>query len=123
MILYRSVGEAEYRLIHDSGFRKFPPRLPEQPIFYPVLTLSYAREIAQRWNTKDSGSGFRGYVTRFEVKDELAKQYPVQTAGARHHQELWIPAADLEEFNNAILGKIEVLECFSPSEETSGSIV
>ena len=50
MILYRPVGTAELELITESGFTRFPPRLPEQPIFYPVLNERYAREIAERWN-------------------------------------------------------------------------
>ena len=51
MILYRPVGEAEMRLIAESGYTAFPPRLPEQPIFYPVLDEQYACDIAEKWNT------------------------------------------------------------------------
>ena len=58
MILYRPVGVGELRLIARSVFREFPPRLPEQPIFYPVLTLEYARKIARDWNTVDVQSGY-----------------------------------------------------------------
>ena len=36
-VLYRPVGKAEMEKIADSGFRAFPPRLPEQPFFYPVV--------------------------------------------------------------------------------------
>jgi hypothetical protein len=36
--LFRPVGKKELELIAASGFRKFPPRLPEQPIFYPVTS-------------------------------------------------------------------------------------
>lgn len=50
--LYRPVGQAEMDLIRASRFREFPPRLPEQPIFYPVLTEEYATQIARDWNTK-----------------------------------------------------------------------
>ena len=52
MILYRPVGEQELALIRESGYTAFPPRLPEQPIFYPVLNEQYAVEIASKWNTK-----------------------------------------------------------------------
>jgi hypothetical protein len=34
--LFRPTGERELALIRESGWRAFPPRLPEQPIFYPV---------------------------------------------------------------------------------------
>ena len=49
-ILYRPVGTEELDLIRASGFSAFPPRLPEQPIFYPVLTEEYAVQIARDWN-------------------------------------------------------------------------
>lgn len=90
----------------------FPPRLPHQPIFYHVLTESYAVEIACDWNTRDAASGFVGYVTRFQIDMELALRYPVQTVGAGRHQELWVRAAELAEFNRHLLGPIEVIATF-----------
>ena len=54
MILYRPVGLKELELIADSGFRAYPPRLPHQPIFYPVLTFDYAERIARDWNAKEA---------------------------------------------------------------------
>lgn len=65
--LFRPVGPKELALIESSGWRAFPPRLPEQPIFYPVTNEDYAIQIARDWNVKSSGSGF---VTRFEVDAE-----------------------------------------------------
>lgn len=112
MILYRPVGQTEYELIEASGFLRFPPRLPEQPIFYPVLNEKYAAEIASRWNTVDENSGYVGYVLRFEVSDEYIARYDVQQAGASYHLEFWIPAEDLAEFNAHIVGKIEVVRKF-----------
>ena len=112
MILYRPVGQAELDLIAESGYSAFPPRLPEQPIFYPVLNEKYAVEIAERWNTKDAASGYRGYVTRFEVADDFIKRYEVQTVGASYHQEFWILAEELQDFNKHIVGKIEVIRLF-----------
>ncbi len=41
-VLYRPVGPKELDLIAASGYREFPPRLPEQPIFSPVLVREYA---------------------------------------------------------------------------------
>ena len=110
MILYRPVGQAEYDLIAQSGFTRFPPRLPEQPIFYPVLTRQYAHEIAEKWNTRYADSGYRGYVTEFFVDDAFIARYPVQIAGASYHRELWVPAEDLEEFNRHIIGRIRIIE-------------
>lgn len=110
MILYRPVGQAEYDLIAQSDFTRFPPRLPEQPIFYPVLNQQYAHEIAAKWNTRYADSGYKGYVTRFQVEDDFIARYPVQTVGASYHQELWVPAEELEEFNRHIIEKIEIVE-------------
>ena len=115
--LYRPVGQKELDLIRDSGFRAFPPRLFFQPIFYPVLTEQYAADIARRWNTKDEASGFVGYVTRFQVDRAFLSRYEVQTVGSSRHQEYWIPAAELDEFNAHLVGPIEVIAEFHPEPE------
>jgi hypothetical protein len=107
--LYRPTGEKELALIRASEWREFPPRLPEQPIFYPVLEQEYATKIARDWNTRDGGIG---YVLRFQVETEYLAQFPVQTAGARIHREYWIPAEELAEFNRHIVGLIEVVSEF-----------
>jgi hypothetical protein len=110
--LFRPVGAAELRLIEESGWRAFPPRLAHQPIFYPVLDEDYAVQIARDWNTKDAASGNAGYVTRFAVRADFLARYEVQTVGARRHRELWIPAEELEEMNRNIVGTIEVVAEF-----------
>ncbi len=107
--LWRPIGPQELELIRQSGMRAFPPRLPDQPIFYPVLTEDYAIKIARDWNVPTSGSGF---VTRFEVKRSFMSRYNVQEAGGRSHLEYWIPAEDLDAFNGAIVGQIEVVRSF-----------
>lgn len=112
VILYRPVGKAELNLIRASGFARFPPRLPGQPIFYPVISEQYAVQIARDWNTKDEASGFAGYVLRFRVDADFLGGYERHTVGSSDHQEYWIPADDLETFNDNILGKIEVVSAF-----------
>jgi hypothetical protein len=106
------VGQKELDLIREAGHRSFPPRLPFQPIFYPVLFEEYATQIAREWNTKDAASGYVGYVTRFRVRSDFLSKYPVQRVGNRKHQEYWIPAEDLDEFNRNIVGVIEVIAEF-----------
>ena len=110
IILYRPVGEKELDLIKESGYREFPPRLPEQPIFYPVLNQEYAIEIARYWNAVNNNLGF---VTKFEVKAEFLSNYSIKVVGASQHQEYWIPAEDLNKFNSNIVGLIEVIQEFS----------
>ena len=116
-ILYRPVGPKELRLIEESGFTAFPPRLPEQPIFYPVLEEEYAVQIARDWNAKDPATG-AGYVTRFQVRNSFLKNFEIRQVGARIHREYWIPAALLEEFNYNIVGIIEVIAEFLPEAKT-----
>jgi hypothetical protein len=111
-ILYRPVGKAELDLIQESRHTRFPPRLPHQPIFYPVLSEEYAREIAEKWNTKDEKSGHSGYVTKFRVRAKFIRQFATTQVGDVKHRELWIPAAFLEEMNHNLVGKIEVIAEF-----------
>jgi hypothetical protein len=112
--LYRPVGPKELELIEASGWREFPPRLPEQPIFYPVLNEEYAIQIARDWNMRDSGAG---YVTRFEVDAQFIKRYAPRTVGSAMHRELWVPAEELAEFNRHIVGKIEMIREFHSTKE------
>jgi hypothetical protein len=112
-ILYRPVGPAELKLIRASGCREFPPRLPEQPIFYPVLNEEYANDISRKWNVRDYGAG---YVTRFRVRKEFLAKYPVQIVGDSTCRELWVPAEELKDFNANIVGEIEVIAEFKPND-------
>jgi hypothetical protein len=107
--LYRPVGDAELELVRVSEWKSFPPRLPEQPIFYPVLEEECAIQIARDWNTRDGGTG---YVLRFNVDEAYLSQFPVQVAGSRIHREYWIPADELTEFNRHVVGRIEIVSTF-----------
>lgn len=110
--LYRPVGANELELIIDSGMKRFPPRLFWQPIFYPVLNFEYAAEIAERWNMRDAESNGVGFVTAFEIPEDHFYQFQIQTVGLDHHQELWVPAEQLEQFNNKIADGIRVMKSF-----------
>jgi hypothetical protein len=115
VVLFRPVGPEELTLIESSGFREFPPRLPEQPIFYPVLTEEYAVKIARDWNVPASGAGF---VTRSAVRRDYLSRYQIQNAGGERFQEYWIPAEELADFNRNLVGLIEVVRRF-PGDEAS----
>jgi hypothetical protein len=73
------------------------------------LTESYAVKIARDWNVPASG---KGYVTRFRVAKAFLDRYQIHQAGGKEHLEYWIPAEDLEELNDAIVGEIEVVAEF-----------
>lgn len=110
--LYRPVGEKEMILIIENDYKSFPPRLEWQPIFYPVLNEDYASEIAEKWNTRDQSGNYLGFVTQFEVLESEASKYPAENVGAKNHNELWVPAAELGVFNQAIVGEIKVIKVF-----------
>ncbi|MBL8132083.1 MAG: hypothetical protein JNL42_09520 [Anaerolineae bacterium] len=114
--LYRPVGLFELELIAESGYTAFPPRLAHQPIFYPVLNMDYARQIARDWNTRDAASGYMGAVTAFAVDPDYLAQFDEQLVGAAEHRELWIPAEQLAVFNAHLRGKIRVIEVFYGDE-------
>lgn len=109
MFLYRPVGPEELKLIKAQGMTKFPPRLPHQPIFYPVMTQEYAAKIAKHWNVADSGAGF---VLKFSVPLAVLDKWPVQLAGGQECKELWVPAEELDEFNKMIIGEIVIVNEF-----------
>lgn len=107
--LFRPTGPRELELVRASGWLRWPPRLPEQPIFYSVTNFEYAAEIASKWNVRESG---RGYVTRFEVLTGFMQQFDIHCVGNTHHTEWWIPAERLDELNDHIVGLIEVVAEF-----------
>jgi hypothetical protein len=107
VILHRPVGKAELDLVLSSGV--FPPRLPHQPVFYPVIDYDYAVEIARDWNARQNGEG---HVLRFEVDDAFIARYIPAEAGGRTRREYWIPAEDLDRFNKALLGPPELVASF-----------
>lgn len=111
--LFRPVGPKELSLIQASGYRAFPPRLSDQPVFYPVLTEEYAVKIERDWNASSSRTGYLGCVTRFAVRAACLHRYEVHDVGGSRCQEYWIPAEDLPEFNANIVGLIEVISEFS----------
>ncbi len=117
--LFRPVGAEELRLIAGSGYQAFPPRLVDQPIFYPVMNFEYAEQIARDWNTKRNS--FAGFVTKFDVDADYLQQFPIQVVGGQQHQELWVPAEELYEFNRHIIGKIEVAASYY-GEQFAGEI-
>lgn len=118
MILFRPTGLSELKLVAALGWTGWPPRLPDQPIFYPVLSLEYARRIAREWNARDHFSGFAGFVTTFRLEHEFSRRYPVQLAGGRSHEELWVPSSELAEFNAHIVDSITVVEAYPGASYT-----
>lgn len=117
-VLFRPVGPKELELIRQSGYTAFPPRLPEQPIFYPVLNQEYAEQIARDWNARDPSTGYVGFVTRFSVDSSYLRQFEPKQVGSAVHLEYWIPAEALPEFNGKIVGPIEVVAEFHGGPNT-----
>ena len=95
--------------------RAFPPRLPEQPIFYPVLSEDYAVKIARDWNVPACGSRLRHALSG---ATQFLERYQVHEAGGQKHREYWIPAEELSAFNAALVGEIEVIATFHARRRT-----
>jgi hypothetical protein len=110
MILYRPMDIEELCAVYETGMKTFPRRKAEQPIFYPVLNLDYADEIAGRWNVK--GPSASGYVAKFSIDDTYADQFQPRQVGGSHHVELWVPAEELSKFNGYILLPIVIVSAY-----------
>jgi hypothetical protein len=106
---WRPTGQAELDLVAASGWSAWPPRLPEQPIFYPVLSEVYATRIAREWNVPRGGVG---HVTAFEVRDDFLDRYEPRQAGGRELLEYWVPAEELDDFNAALVGPIRLVASY-----------
>jgi hypothetical protein len=116
--LWRPIGPAELELLEENGWTAWPPRLPEQPIFYPVLNRDYATRIARDWNVKHDGAGF---VTEFDVETAFLDSFDVHQVGGQTILEYWIPAEDLELFNEHVVGPIRLIESFTALPDTGSS--
>ncbi len=107
--LYRPFGQPEFDLVAACDWSRFPPRLDWQPIFYPVTNEPHATRIARDWNTKDDENGNVGYVLRFDVNSTHLAQFDVQQVGDNECLECWIPAEELDTFNDQVVSEIEVI--------------
>lgn len=105
MKLYRPINKNELKLIKESEWNGFPPRLPEQPIFYPVLDYNYAKKI-NKWNVNAYGNG---YIVEFHIDDDYISEFDIHNVGNRNDNEYWIPSDELNEFNKNIIGKIKLI--------------
>ncbi len=103
--VFHPVRADELPLIEQSDWRRFSPRLPDQPVFTLALTWDHARRIA------DAGSRRRS-VIRCSVRTTFLNRYQVETTGGIANQEYRIPADDLDAFNAALDGPIEVVDSF-----------
>ncbi|MEN8671348.1 MULTISPECIES: hypothetical protein [unclassified Ketobacter] len=104
--LFRPVGPGQLQAVLECDCRRFPARRPNQKFFYPLLHECFARRIAWQWHVLRSGVG---YITAFEVITDYLQTLPVFTLGGPEHREYRIPAAQLEAFNDQIVGRIHVV--------------
>ena len=100
----------ELRLVYEANMKGFPLRKPEQPIFYPVLHLDYANEIAKRWNAE--GQSASGYVAKFGLDDLYGARFKPQKVGGSHHVEFWVPSQELPRFNEHICPPITIVSAY-----------
>ena len=104
------------KLIRDTNCYAFPPRLPEQPIFYPVLSEEYAVQIARDWNAKDPNTKV-GFVTRLHVNSDYLSQFEVHTVGSVIHKEYWIPAKNCQTSMPILLGRSKASPSSTPNKK------
>lgn len=108
--LLRPTGPEELALVEPAGWSAWPPRLPEQPIFYPVLNEAYATKIARDWNMPRGGTG---YVTRFKLEKSYLDRYEVTRSAAASTWSTGDLPRELDDINEHLVGQIEVVGEFS----------
>lgn len=104
--LWRPTGQAELDLVAASGWRRWPPRLPGQPIFYPVVNVDYATRIEVECSAPREGVG---YVLAFDVDQGFLGGYDTHQVGSATIVEYWIPAEDLDALNDHLVGPIRLV--------------
>ena len=107
--LYRPVGPGQLAAIIAADWRAFPSQWSNQPFFFPLMDQAYAERVAQQWNVHNSGSGF---VLRFRVCKRFLADYEPKRIGGPSNWEYRIPAAELAQFNQHIMGTIELVEAY-----------
>lgn len=108
-VLWKAMGPGEAEMVEAGGMRAFPPRLPCQAVFYAAASRVAAERMAQDWHLPRNGVG---YVARFEVLHSFLDAYCPMAAEASAGEEFRIPAEDMEEFNAAIAGPIEIVSSY-----------
>jgi hypothetical protein len=106
MKLFRSVGEKEFRLIQQNGFKSFPARMPGRRGMNLASDKEYAMQIAAKRSNEDR----RNYIVEFEADDNYLSWFSTKTTDG--HQEFNIPAEQIDEFNSHITGLISVVGVF-----------
>ncbi len=97
--LYKPVGQRELTLIERSGWTRFPPRIARRPVFYTDMSDEEAATCAVRET---------GYIIKFHIRKDYLMKYAVRHNECNDHDELCVPTHALEDFNNNIIGLIEV---------------
>ena len=78
---------------------------------------------------KDEFSRYCGIVTRFNITEECFLKYEIQNVGGSIHNELWVPAEELEMFNQSIVNGIQIAKIFFgeqfvlPENKTLASVI
>jgi len=73
-------------------------------------TQKEIRTFAKKLDKRNVRAYGVGHVTKFNVNADYLMKFEVQKVGGLIHNELWVPAHELEEFNNNIVGLIELIE-------------
>ena len=55
-------------------------------------------------------------MLRFEVRKSFLDRFQRKTVGARRHEEFWIPADQVDEMNDNIVGTIELVATYTEED-------
>lgn len=114
MTLFRAVGNEELKLIETADWRKFPPRLADQPVFYPTTDNAVAARNARDWSLPNDQSA----VVRFEAEGgPWTNMFLNKPGDHRHDEKSWMLA---EILNPRLRSRLLVTERFTNGRSTDG---
>jgi hypothetical protein len=73
------------------------------------LNEEYARFIASECITSKASSAYTGYVLRLRVRSDFVAQFEIRKKASEIALEYEIPAGRVVQFNENIVGKIELI--------------
>lgn len=107
--LYAPVSPHQLAKVINAGWQDFFPCSDEQKYFFPKLHRGFAEMLARQWEARVYSAG---YVVCLDVRYAFINQFPLETVAYEEHLEYRIPSHFLDQFNQSLVSKIQLLSAF-----------
>jgi len=107
--LYAPVSPHQLAKVINTGWQDFFLCSDEQKYFFPKLHQGFAEMLARQWEAKVYSAG---YVVCLDIRCAFINQFPLETVAYEEHLEYRIPSNFLDQFNQSLVSKIQLLSAF-----------